>query len=146
LTSQHYEWMKSFLGLLSERREIWVFQKCHLGLGENQTQVLLHRSCVCYRVRYRVRHSTSTWLVRCFMLRCVIIIIGLGQFRLGWVRLGFQRLFGWSDVARVLFTIILMKWFPRMLMKRFCHLDPLSIMWMATLEVIAYLTIFSKKC
>ncbi len=45
-----------------------VFQKCHLGLGENRTQVLLHRSRVCYRVC----HSTSSVInyFLYFQLKC----------------------------------------------------------------------------
>ncbi len=71
--------MKSFLSLLSERREMGDFRKSHLGLGENRTQVLLHWSRVCYRVR----HSTSTSkinlsfniLVLCTLLIHIVISV-----------------------------------------------------------------------
>ncbi len=33
LTSQSYKWMKLFLSLLSERREMRASEKCHPGIG-----------------------------------------------------------------------------------------------------------------
>ena len=56
--------MISFLSTLSERREMTVSEKCHLILGENWTQVLSHRSRVCYR--YATPHPLdSCWVVIC---------------------------------------------------------------------------------
>jgi hypothetical protein len=45
-----------------------VFQKCHLGLGENRTQVLLHRNRVCYRVRQSEFAVINYFLY--FQLKC----------------------------------------------------------------------------